>query len=57
VLHIGIYVREGADTQPLTDLADELYPLLRPKPDEVVVQHREYQGLNKAFGKARNLGT
>ena len=56
-LYIGIYVREGADTQPLLELADDLAPLLRPKPDDVVVKNTEYQVLNKAFGKARSLGT
>lgn len=52
-LHVGIYVREGADTKPLHDLADDLAPLLRPKPEE------EYDGafraIRTAFNKAEAL--
>jgi DNA-binding transcriptional LysR family regulator len=55
-INVAIYVREGADTQPLHELADDLAPLLRPKPDDLLVKNRQYQALNSAFGKARSLG-
>ena len=55
-LHVGIYVREGADTKPLLELADDLAPLLRPKPDDVMVDRSEYQSLRTAFGIAGSLG-
>lgn len=55
-INVGIYVREGADTKPLMELADDLAPLLRPKPDDLVAKNREFQALNTAFGKARSLG-
>jgi len=51
-LHVGIYTRDGVGTEPLHDLADALAPLLRPKPDEVLVDRREYQALSQAIGKA-----
>lgn len=53
-LHIGIYVREGADTKPLNDLADDLAPLLRPKPEEVS-DGSEFRAVRTAFGKAEGL--
>jgi DNA-binding transcriptional LysR family regulator len=53
-LHVGIYVREGADTQPLTELADDLAPLLRPKPDDKQGDHREFHSLRAVFSKAES---
>lgn len=55
-LYIGIYVREGADTKPLLELADDLAALLRPKPDNVIADHTEYRAVRTAFGKAEGLG-
>jgi DNA-binding transcriptional LysR family regulator len=54
-LHVGIYVREGADTKPLFELADDLASLLRPKPEDAVGDHSEYRSLRTAFGKAESL--
>lgn len=51
-LHIGIYLRDGADTEPLRDLADDLAPLLRPKQDDLLAERREFHSLTGAFGKA-----
>jgi DNA-binding transcriptional LysR family regulator len=53
-LHIGIYVREGADTKPLNDLADDLAPLLRPKPEEGV-DGNAFRAVRTAFNKAEAL--
>ena len=53
-LHVGIYVREGADTKPLLELADDLAPLLQPKPDEAQGDRREFNSLRAVFGKAEN---
>jgi hypothetical protein len=53
-LHVGIYVREGADTKPLTELADDLAPLLRPKPDDKQGDHREFHSLRAVFSKAES---
>ena len=53
-LHVGIYAREGADSRPLHDLADELAPLLRPKPDEVD-DGSAFRAVRTAFGKAEVL--
>jgi DNA-binding transcriptional LysR family regulator len=53
-LHVGIYVREGADAKPLNDLADELAPLLRPKPDEAD-DGSAFRAVRTAFGKAEAL--
>ena len=55
-LHVGIYVREGADTKPLYELADDLASLLRPKPENAAGDPSEVQSLRTAFGKAENLG-
>jgi len=55
-LHVGIYVREGSDTKPLFELADDLASLLRPKPDDAVGNRSAYRSLRTAFGKAENLG-
>lgn len=55
-LYTGIYVREGADTAPLVELADELAPMLRPKPDEIAAEPGEYQSLRLAFRKAESVG-
>ena len=52
-LHVGIYVREGADTKPLNDLADDLAPLLRPKPEEV--SDGAFRAVRTAFNKAEAL--
>jgi hypothetical protein len=54
-LHVGIYVREGADTRPLNDLADDLAPLLRPKPEEDA-DGRAFRAVRTAFNKAEALG-
>jgi DNA-binding transcriptional LysR family regulator len=54
-LYVGIYVREGTDTEPLQELADDLAPLLRPKPDDGDMNRREYQAVSTAFGKAASL--
>ncbi len=53
-LHVGIYVREGADTRPLNELADELAPLLRPKPEEAI-DGSEFRAVRTAFDKAEAL--
>ena len=53
-LHVGIYVREGEDTMALLELADDLAPLLRPKPEEAV-QPGEYRAVRSAFRSAENL--
>jgi DNA-binding transcriptional LysR family regulator len=53
-LHVGIYVREGADTAPLHELADDLAPLLRPKPDDTQGDHREFNSLRAVFGKSES---
>lgn len=52
-LHVGIYVREGADTKPLNDLADDLAPLLRPKPEEE--NDGAFRAVRTAFNKAEAL--
>jgi DNA-binding transcriptional LysR family regulator len=52
-LHVGIYVREGADTRPLNDLADDLAPLLRPKPEEET--DGAFRAVRTAFNKAEAL--
>jgi DNA-binding transcriptional LysR family regulator len=49
-LHVGIFVREGADTEPLMALADDLAPALRPRPENV--ERTDYQALRTAFNKA-----
>lgn len=54
-LHVGIYTREGADSKALNELADELAPLLRPKPDDVAAQGREFRAIRTAFDKAELL--
>jgi DNA-binding transcriptional LysR family regulator len=51
-LHVGIYTRDGVGTEPLHDLADALAPLLRPRPDEVLVNRREYQVISETIGRA-----
>jgi DNA-binding transcriptional LysR family regulator len=50
-MHVGIYVRGGADTEPLNDLADEFVPLLRPKPDDADSKSGEYQVVQAAFAQ------
>jgi DNA-binding transcriptional LysR family regulator len=52
-LHVGIYVREGADIRPLNDLADDLAPLLRPKPEEET--DGAFRAVRTAFNKAEAL--
>ncbi len=49
-LHVGIFVREGADTEPLMALADDLAPALRPRPENI--ERSDYQGVRSAFNKA-----
>lgn len=55
-LYTGIYVRDGADNGPLLELADELAPMLRPKPDEVIAENKEAQAVRLAFSKAESAG-
>jgi DNA-binding transcriptional LysR family regulator len=55
-LHIGIHVRDGADNGPLLDLADELMPNLRPKPDGTLSEDGEIRALRLAFEKAQSAG-
>jgi DNA-binding transcriptional LysR family regulator len=50
-LHVGIFVPENCEEPVLLELADELAPLLRPKPDELIKERREYQALQTAFAK------
>ncbi|MCW5683702.1 MAG: LysR family transcriptional regulator [Pseudolabrys sp.] len=54
-LYVGIYVRDGVDSAALNELADELAPLLRPKPDDILLNRREYQAVSHAFDKAATL--
>jgi DNA-binding transcriptional LysR family regulator len=54
-LHVGIYVREGDHTRPLLDLADDLAPLLRPKPDAAAAEANEFRAVRTAFNKAEAL--
>jgi DNA-binding transcriptional LysR family regulator len=56
-LHAGIYVRDGsqAEVAPLNDLADELAPLLRPKP-EAQPDRNEFRAVRTAFSKAEYRG-
>jgi DNA-binding transcriptional LysR family regulator len=56
-LHAGIYVRDGsaAEIAPLNDLADELSPLLRPKP-EAQSDRNEFRAVRSAFSKAEYPG-
>ena len=55
-LHVGIYVREGGDTRVLNDLADDLAPLLRPKPEEDL-DGGAFRAVRTAFNKAEALGS
>lgn len=54
-IYTGIYVRDGADNGPLLDFADELAPMLRPRPEETVAEPGA-QSLRVAFSKAETLG-
>jgi DNA-binding transcriptional LysR family regulator len=54
-LHVGIYVREGDNTRPLLELADDLAPLLRPKPDATEQDRSEFRAVRTAFNKAEAL--
>lgn len=54
-LHVGIYVREGDNTRPLLELADDLAPLLRPKPDAAAAELNEFRAVRTAFNKAEAL--
>jgi DNA-binding transcriptional LysR family regulator len=54
-LHVGIYVREGDNTRPLLELADDLAPLLRPKPDAAEAERNEFRAIRTAFNKAEAL--
>ena len=54
-LYVGIYVREGEDTKPLLELADDLAPLLRPKPEEARSESSEYRAVRSAFRQAENV--
>jgi DNA-binding transcriptional LysR family regulator len=53
-VHVGIFVREGADTEPLLALADDLAPALRPRPENV--ERSEYTSVRTAFNKAARPG-
>lgn len=52
--HVGIFVREGADTEPLLALVDDLAPALRPRPENV--ERNEYASVRTAFNKAGSPG-
>lgn len=51
-LHAGIYIREGADSRALAELADDLAPLLKPKPEGMGVDPGEYRAIRTAFTQA-----
>jgi len=53
-IHAGIYVRDGADNEPLLALADEIAPALRPRPD--TAELHSYAAVRSAFSKAERLG-
>lgn len=55
-IYTGIYIRDGEDTGPLNELADELAPILRPRPGEGSAEHGEAKSLRLAFSKAESLG-
>ncbi len=54
-LYVGIYVRDGDHTRPLLELADDLAPLLRPKPDTGLGEANEFRAIRTAFNKAEML--
>ena len=54
-LYTGIYVRDGDHTRPLLELADDLAPLLRPKPDAANAEANEFRAVRTAFNKAEML--
>ncbi len=55
-LHVGIFVPENCEDPVLLELADELAPLLRPRPDESINERSEYQALQTAFAKTAKSG-
>jgi hypothetical protein len=55
-VYTGIYVRDGADTGPLRDFADELVPMLRPRPETVSEPGEVQRSLRLAFDKAEAVG-
>ena len=54
-LYTGIYVRDGDHTRPLLELADDLAPLLRPKPEVANAEANEFRAVRTAFNKAEML--
>ncbi|HZP77915.1 MAG TPA: LysR family transcriptional regulator [Pseudolabrys sp.] len=52
--YAGVFVPEGCEDPMLLELADELAPLLRPKPHEPSNERREYEALQRAFAKTAN---
>lgn len=55
-VYTGIYVRDGADTGPLIEFADELVPMLRPRPEAVSEPGEVQRALRLAFDTAETLG-
>jgi DNA-binding transcriptional LysR family regulator len=55
-VYTGIYVRDGADNAPLIDFADELVPMLRPRPETVAEPGEVQRSLRLAFDKAETIG-
>ena len=55
-VYTGIYIRDGENTAPLLELADELAPILRPRPEEAAAELGEVRSLRLAFNKAETLG-
>lgn len=53
-VHVGIYVADDCNEAVVLELADELVPLLRPKPEDLIKDRREYEALQTAFAKAAN---
>ena len=54
-LYTGIYVLDGDHTRPLLELADDLAPLLRPKPEAANAEANEFRAIRTAFNKAEML--
>jgi DNA-binding transcriptional LysR family regulator len=50
-VHVGIYIRDGVGVAPLHELADALASLLRPKPDDMLINRHEYQAISQTIGK------
>jgi DNA-binding transcriptional LysR family regulator len=55
-VYTGIYVRDGADTGPLIEFADELVPMLRPRPEAFSEPGEVQRSLRLAFDTAETLG-